>query len=166
MTRSYLPPNDHQSEQKGCLGILLIGLGLLVLPGFLHSLFHNSLEPFWEDFLQLSLFGLGPMFFGFRMYIKSQWQKKLEQERLIENQLIRLATSQHGLLTVVDVMLTLKITSAEAKKVLEDLHTKGVVNIDLAEEVIIYRLNDYLTKKEKDRFINEEKKGLYSTGDG
>lgn len=140
--------------------LALYALGLFLFIGFL-----GSDAPFTTATLIALLLGVGlPVGIATRMLLnKGGEQRRLQKQgelrsRTVEAEVLRIAKTHNGKLTIVEIVSELAITSEEAQTAVDSLVRQQVADIEVTDSgVLVYTFYDikHLPEKQSSRNILE-----------
>jgi hypothetical protein len=141
------PTMKHLLQQAA--GVLLMAFGAFMLIGFIAKASEGSIDG--GDWGIFPILCIAPTALGGWLYRQARLgiSARLEAER--EQLLLRAAKAAGGKLTASELAMSARITLAEAERRLSELHTKGYVMIEHADNgAILYDFHELLSIRQKE----------------
>jgi|GEM_PF-1619322 len=144
--------------RKKILGILSLCFGAFMVFGFIVSVRKDPAKAdLVSDLVGLGLFGLVPILNGVFMlqkYYRDRRRALEARERALkaekEREIIQLAQQQKGRLTLTEIVAGTSLDMAEAEKILQEMATRGHVDIQVTDSgVIVYEFYE-IARGDKD----------------
>ncbi|KAA3618765.1 MAG: hypothetical protein DWQ05_07330 [Calditrichaeota bacterium] len=125
------------------IGILIIILGFIMTAGSIGNMVDPENEKSTTEWIIWTvLLGIIPMVAGFLICRKMKLQAKNRDSESLERQLLQLAKSNKGRLTIAEVSMNMAISSAEAKNLLDECHLNNLADIEASDSgVVTYTFN-------------------------
>ncbi len=118
---------------------LLICFGLVMIAGAIIQIDKGeSKNSLLVDLILVSIFGILPIFFGFRMLGNIKTQAKRNQNNEVESILIREAQSNGGKITIAEAVIALKKSLTETKIILDKMQAQSIFEIALSDDGTLY----------------------------
>lgn len=116
------------------LGIFLILFGLLFIVGAVGNIYDPDNERTTGQWLiWIAVMGVPSVLAGFLICRRMKRNSRERRYEARERQILQLAAKNQGRLTVADVAMHIDISTAEAKKILEEFHLNGLADISASE---------------------------------
>ena len=138
---------------KSIIAGILIAFGALMLLGVSVNLSESALEA--ADIIGAIVFGIGPIAGGglmIRGRVKAKQQALHAKERDAyvrhEKEIIRLAQSRGGRISIPEIVAETSLSSDEADAVMRKMTTKGYVDMQVTDSgVIVYEFYEIVHRK-------------------
>ena len=138
---------------KSILGGILIAFGAFILLGVSVNLFEAALEI--ADIVGAIVFGIAPIAGGglmIRSRVKAKRQALRAKERDAyvrhEKEIIRLAQSHEGRISIPEIVAETSLSTDEADAVMREMTTKGYVDMQVTDSgVIVYEFYEIAHRK-------------------
>lgn len=117
-----------------CVGVLLVGWGLLFVTGAVLGLLNPASEISSASYvLAMTFLGIVPGIGGGILCRKMRQQGRRRQDEARERTMLLLAKENQGQLTVAQVAMNMSISSTEAKELLDRCHLDGLADIEASD---------------------------------
>lgn len=122
-------------------GLLVGGFGLFIGFGAILNMIEKSSESSLAgDIVGFMVLGLAPLIGGIWICARAKNKSLLRQKDHLEDELLKLARKNSGLLTIEEVAMNTRLTLDEARKVLEQFASEGYVELEITDTgVLVYK---------------------------